>query len=453
MDRKIKIGDGFGVLSALVFLLLLFCVLRFTVEGPEADDAQMLIGSIVKFYGADGLAERFYFLAEQNAEHRFLTTRLLALASVALFGEIRIQLLMAIGVLTVALIAVLLYRDARQAGSSRPHDLLVLALLLGCPAYWGSLFAGWGTSNFGSVLYTALAIVLLHRRTVAGFAGFLLAMALAIFTQTNGWFAAMLGFLVLPFGSHRHRYAMLCAHLVVVAVLYRLYFFEYDHYEHGYAMIMNQALADPVAAATRYGLWVLAWLGSWIFPIGYERPAVGTALWLSVVMGLAMLVFSATYGFRHRALLWRHCRNRLWLFLFVLASIAVGSLARSQLGDPRYVLNNRYAFYSLCAVALLYSLVSAVERIRQGQRQSLSLPGRLIATPWLVLILALGYCAHVYYQLWPDLQAHRQHKESCVALWQESQEAMPCWWHGENGTYMKQADALGILRIDYGVLP
>src|SRR5690606_29937358 len=111
----------------------------------------------------------------------------------------------------------------------------------------------------------------------------------------------------------------------------------------------------------------------------------------------AMLVFSATYGFRHRALLWRHCRNRLWLFLFVLASIAVGSLARSQLGDPRYVLNNRYAFYSLCAVALLYSLVSAVERIRQGQRQSLSLPGRLIATPWLVLILALGYCAHVYY--------------------------------------------------------
>jgi hypothetical protein len=427
--------------AAVVFGLFLFCALWFTVEGPMTDDAQIVIGSVAGFLQADNWPEKFHFLAEQNAEHRILTTRLMALISIQLFGFISIQFLVALGTLIIAAIACLLYRDARRENAVNPADLLILSLILLCPAYWASISAGWGTSNFGSVLYTYLAILCLNRNTVRGFVCFECLMAIAIFTQTNGWFAAPFGVIALILNRHRAMKWMLVIHLLISALLYRLYFFHYDHHDEYYALAENTAWADPIKAIYLYVRWVSAWLGQWIMPVGFQHPHTALAVELSVITGLAMIAFTVIYGFKNRQILYTRCRNRLWLLLFVFASVAIGSLARSQLAEVKYALSGRYAFYSLCFLALLYSLTSSVKQIKNqtGSFHRIALTAAFI------------YGACIYTSTFPELQKERKQRHMCVRLWNSKQEAKPCYWHGDNGADMKQADSLGVLRIDYGI--
>jgi len=434
--------------SFVAFALFLFCVLFFTVEAPVADDPQVVMGFTAKYFLAENWLDKFYFLAAQNAEHRMLTTRLYGLFSIAGFGFLSIQFLLVIGVLVLYGIAWCLYVDMKKKDVSRPEDILVFSLILLSPAYWASASSGWGTSNFGSILFPFIALLCFGRKNWLGFLGFEVFMMLSIFTQTNGWFVAPLGVLMLCVERRDHWKSMLAFHILLSVLLFEIYFSRYDSSAELRQMAMAQAMQNPWVSLLNYGRWVIQWVGQWIIPLsGFEHKWLALARWTSLLTGLLMLLVGAFFVVKHFKTIIINFPNQFWLLVLVFASIAIGSMGRSLLLPDKFALSDRYTFYSLCAVLFMYSLFISVKRFNlERLNKEEAVTGRYVFVG-----VALLYCAVNYLFSYEDLQRHRDKHLMCVSLWQEQGMAKPCLWHGDNGADMKLAEEVGIMRINPGV--
>jgi len=446
----------FYAFSGVLSLDFICCVLFFTVEGPSGDDPEVIFRAIANFFNSDNKIDKFYFLADRIAEHRLLVTRIYGLLSIFIFDFISIQFLIVIGIFSIYAFIFLLYREMKISGAAKPRDFLIFCALLLCPAYWSSISSGsWGTSNFASILYSCIAIVFLNQKNWRGFIGFEIFMSIAIFSQTNGGLLIFLLPVVLLLNKPIHYKKMIFLHSIFSMFLVYAYFNKFidaeilDAKNSFGGLAVQLTLENIFFMGINYIFWIITWLGNWIvFHEDNTESFYPKSMIVSAFFGAFILIFSVVFIKKNISLILIRFQPQFWMLIFIFMSIVGGSFSRSLIFSAKFALSDRYRFYSLCIVALLYSLFVSVQRHKKQQNITSI---KMINKNCLPSVFAIIYCALVYFYSYEVMQNHKSKYLRCVASWNEKKEAKPCWWHGENGNSMHHAESLGIMRIDKGV--
>lgn len=448
MEKNTTISVGLYAICIGIAVVYFGWIYAYALEAPLSEDVLTTFKPVIDFYQATDLRGKYLALVEQCSDHRLMPTRLAAIASIGLFDYLSVRFLYFTGAVLVTLLACLIYFDRRKSSAHHPIELVIILLLMLNPAYRTGTFAGWGISNFASVLFPLLAIMAMCRKGWLAFGVFELLTGLSINTQGNGILMIPVGlvyFALDPAGRDSRRFQCHAALSFFAAVLYVLNFSDSGIGK----PVAENFLLDPFGNILFVIAGFFTWIGQWAIvdeDVMYRHPLSGVVI--AGLLGLLLAIVSAVMMYRNWRRLFRQYPVRMYLYLYMLGTITGAAIERSLIqsyikhsntfSQLSYALDKRFAFYTLVLLVLLLSLALSL-RTDAGKP----------VHQWrmMLVILALVFWLSKFSFALPHMKKERTRDLACIRHWHELQEAKPCMWHGDTGAVMIQAKALGFLRI------
>jgi hypothetical protein len=375
--------------AALIpFLYLSHFVFSYRVGVPAFDEWD-LIPHIERLY--EGRLT-WGDLASQNFEHRLFFPRLIILACVCLSGwdrtwELTINLLLGAGIFLA-----LMGLAARAARPLRIRGVAwiapVISLIVFSPRHWENWMWGWQLQIFLSLLAVICAFALLTRDRLESplsealsLGGAVLCGVVATFSFGNGmlvWPLGLLALLLNPPGPARRRAGYLAVWGAAGLASAALYLYDW------HPVSGHMSLLAPVRHPDRFGLYVLAYLGS---PIVFSHPHPAAVIGAAGLLASVYLFWAVTR--RHPAAV-RRLSPFLLIYLYTLGSAVVTAGGRMGLG-LQSALFSRYVILSspfwVCLAVLAFFCLSLGHVRSTG-----ATPWKTIEAAGLALLMAAGFC-------------------------------------------------------------
>lgn len=337
---------------------------------PKLDDFESIFGFWLRYNGAESWSQQWNELVSQNMEHRILTVHLLTLFQMKFFGTIRLVDFVIVGNLFwfgTALIFFFHRFDTKQILLLIPVAYFMLQPQVQENSWWAMAAA----SNYPSLFFIGLSLILLERNSTLMFSGAVVSAAAACFSNGGGMVVWPSGLLLLLLMK---QYRKIVPWLVFAVGVVFLYFHNY----HSPASAGNSGLQHPLEMAQL----ILRVLGSFS-----ELPQSLSFVTLLPGVGmLVLLVFLIVQGLpsRNPALF-----AMFGALLMILGMIALSRFSASGLA----VVPSRYKTFSLLFLILL--ILGMYELYPLNRRWFLSLTG-FSAMFWIVC--SLIYYPKVFYQ-------------------------------------------------------
>ncbi|MCB1616495.1 MAG: hypothetical protein KDI30_10815 [Pseudomonadales bacterium] len=347
----------FSIALPVVLVTLYFWVfVCYAVNAPQLDDYMDLLVVMPDYVEAAGLRQKWHILFQQYHEHRYLTGHLLSALFVEIFGVLDFRFLMGAGNLALLGFAVLLVREFSGAGY-RAVMMPVTALLLFNLQAQGSMF--WATAAwahyallfFSMAAFTLIAAEKALHRYIPAF-GFC---ALAVFTQANGLFVAVLVVffcLFEFFDKESHKaWPLLVFWLCAASLMGAAYFHDFDTSQR--VGETHLSVPDQVRAIVEHPLNVL--MGFLLFLGGVFVDMDDRENVLALLFGCfsgAMVVSAFCW------LVLCYKTRKLYplkmLMLLIFASAASVACLRASVMGVDQALQGHYKIYSLISVLFVF---------------------------------------------------------------------------------------------------
>ena len=331
---------GFGSLAGLMWLTLPFLAfvgVLFSVwfNAPIWDDYDLILNETMMLLDAGSARDWVRMVIELHNEHRTAFARLASWTLVTVRGHIDFRLLVAIGVATLYLMAVLIWLEFRD---HVPAPLFAAAslLLFQWSYYEAVVTPSAGVANMTAVTFSFVALFFALKPWRLAPAATIAFGVLAAGSLANGLFALPIAAFGATIARRRRLAALYAAAAIAVWVLY---FFVLDY---------RRPPGHPSPFAVFTHLLPAAQL--FLVNLGSIVPGI----WRPTIVGASMVVVLAWLA-RHR--IWQaHPTAAMWI-LFLLASTVVVTVGRIGFG---VIYTARYALFSSALVALALLLACSL---------------------------------------------------------------------------------------------
>lgn len=363
----------------------------FAVNAPYWDDFDAILGFVLRFEDAPDTPSKLLQIFDQHNEHRIVFTKIVSLVCFTLFGGLDFNVLIALGLLGLVLLAPLLYW---LCGSCvRTPWLLAPAFYLVYQAqHWENLtWAMAGLQNFWSMTFAMLSVLCAVRREWRWFWAAFAWSCAAVLTSGTGLALLPTVFCSFVF-SGRKREAALWAALSAALLVGYFAMFRFPTATSGG---ISALLDSPLMYARHY----LSVLGAAPAALHVLAAPLGA---LILANGVSMLW--GGYSKRNPAL--------FWMYVFLLAVGALVSWSRAQQGLMQ-AFSSRYMIISSLLFALGY--LSLLERAS----------ARIVrwAAPC-VLALAVLFNAATYVVNVKHLEKRRSELTTGIRRWAENERGL-----------------------------
>jgi len=323
-----KLLDKFVILLvALISMLYIWAVLRYTSYLPYWDDYDAVLRFLNNFYDSD-ISEKVKLFFSQHNEHRIVFNRIVELLQLKLFGEINFLYLVLIGNVGWFLVIYLLWRYAKSENISFIYFSPVLIVLL---AFSHNELMTWAMASiqqYYQILFSLISIYFLVNKKLFYALG---AMILSIFTGGGG--IVLIPLFVVYMILHRN-WKNLFVTLMISAIILFIYFVVLGYEKPGHHPSILNTLKNPKMIIE----YILVFIGS----LAGSKTAAAT-------IGTALIIFFAyklKYSYKKTPFL-------VWSILFILGTATATALARVGFGIEQ-ALSSRYSEYSLLFLSLIY---------------------------------------------------------------------------------------------------
>jgi len=323
-----KLLDKFVILLvALISMLYIWAVLRYTSYLPYGDDYDAVLRFLNNFYDSD-ISEKVKLFFSQHNEHRIVFNRIVELLQLKLFGEINFLYLVLIGNVGWFLVIYLLWRYAKSENISFIYFSPVLIVLL---AFSHNELMTWAMASiqqYYQILFSLISIYFLVNKKLFYALG---AMILSIFTGGGG--IVLIPLFVVYMILHRN-WKNLFVTLMISAIILFIYFVVLGYEKPGHHPSILNTLKNPKMIIE----YILVFIGS----LAGSKTAAAT-------IGTALIIFFAyklKYSYKKMPFL-------VWSILFILGTATATALARAGFGIEQ-ALSSRYSEYSLLFLSLIY---------------------------------------------------------------------------------------------------
>jgi hypothetical protein len=340
-----KMRDLLLIIIVMVPVVLYYWIFTDTsVNIPHWDDYFAVLEFLAVYLNADTLSGKIGSIISQHNEHRVVVLKIFTILDYHLFGKVDFRHLILAGNLCLIGIFWVLIRML----NIQKHRLLYLIpvpfILFHLQYYGGSNWAIVCTTMFVSTLFAFLSMYFLttgkqsHLIWAAAFA------ILATFSNGNGMFTFVSGWVVFFFQRKRPLYQPVVWTTVMLFTI-ALYFYGYEK-QPSQTLGRETLLTDPLLVV-RY---LTAFTGA-----SFVGLARNSGVLIACQVGLIYWVF---YVF---LLLFEHDYHQkdplpIALLTFLFLTIFIASLGRANLGIEQ-AFTSRYKFNCLIITALLYIFI------------------------------------------------------------------------------------------------
>ncbi|MCE6990318.1 hypothetical protein [Dyadobacter sp. CY323] len=345
-------------LSSLFFIgLFFFLVASNSVDIPVGDDFYCLLLFAQEFHDSDSLLKGWSLLTEQWVEHRILFSRLTALISLLIHGQVNFVTIILLGNLTLVAMTVLFGFFLRKVGQFSWFYLLPVVLILFNPAaFEGNVWAGAATVYMPVCFLGLLTIYLVAQGSKTAFFLGIITASIATFSFGNGMFAFFSAFIVLLY-LKEFKKAGIWATVAVLMVC--CYFYGYG--------VHSATKSFDLFVHFRYPMYIiynlLVFIGGVFNLIDNTNSHFQAENLPSLLMGLILLVVILIgvfiFLFQDRPVYTPRTDTRkpkvIWLgmALFILLTTLAMTYSRT-FGESMNTVSSRYRIYSMLFFILAY---------------------------------------------------------------------------------------------------
>lgn len=322
--------------TILLMLIHLWVANLYIVNIPYWDDYDLALGFLNQYLSTEGFWNKLSLLFSQDNEHRIVTQRLLFVLDYALFGELDLTHIMRFGNCFWLL---LWYFFFRLSNLSVFHFLPV-SFFIFVPL---DRIVNWEGTAFihpSILLFSFLALLLLHQDTWKTFVLAVVSAFIASFTLGNGMFVFIAGFLVLFLQKSPHR-----QRIVIWGVCFTLiaffYFYAYTSPK-GHPSLIQTVLQQPIAFLAYPCVFLGAIFKSLYTTHQYAGPIIGM---FTILFTLGLVYFKWKQVKKHPVL--------LAILALLLFTIGIAALTRAGFGIGQAT-TRRYQLMQVSFYATLY---------------------------------------------------------------------------------------------------
>jgi hypothetical protein len=363
---------------------------------------------LLDFLHEGSLFARLGGLFARNGEHFVVPTRLAALCSYAVLGQINFKWIILVGNLAVPLCAYLLLRLSTSRDADVAECIPAGLVLIQPQFYQVSLWAGPSVENLWVMPFVLAAFNCAESPAVSKRALAILLSIVACFTQGNGLFApALVGFIFCMRGRIHWGWSSIVL-FGAAAVLHVGRGGDFHHVAH---------IAD-------YVIYSLSFLGA---PLA---PTFGCSVFIGVVLvtwSVALLQFDF-----HRS-----DPALFAVMLFVEFTALANALARVHLGTHYAYSQSRYTFPAIIGMSATYL---SILRVYQGTR----LPQKGAPFVWTIAVCGIVFS---YVRYMPDVRFVHNTLEESIVRWNVGESQLEYPDNQRASALLKEALREGIYSI------
>nr|WP_295934436.1 hypothetical protein [uncultured Dyadobacter sp.] len=328
---------------------------RSAVNIPIGDDFYCALLFVQQFQDSPGYLGKLNLLFGQWVEHRIFYSRLIALVSFWLTGQVNFLLMIWIGNLSLVGILFFFARAFRRLHLSGYFLLPVLLTLLSPVMYEGNLWAGASTVYMPVCLMGYVAVGLLVTGTRRNFLGALFTALLATFSFGNGMLVFVAGTLVLLV-QRQSRQAFIW--IVAGAVAVTAYFTGFHPHSATEAFGVVAHFRHPAYLFYNFFAFVggvFDYTENTNSPVQIDNlPGIGMGIIeIAVLCRISLLLISRGSLRPGQGL--RQNEAAAWLGVtFFLIITALGIAYSRTSGDVMTTLSSRYKIYSMALLLTVY---------------------------------------------------------------------------------------------------
>ena len=351
---KIQHTLPFLICTAII-IFFLSIVLKNSVNIPNGDDLYCLMLFTQQFQDASGFGEHFKLLTEQWIEHRIVYSRLTALVSYWIHGQVNFLTIIMIGNLTLIGFTILFWKLLKRTGVSMYYLIPVVLTLFSPVMYEASVWAGASTVYMPVCFLGLLTVYLLAMQSRLSFVIATAAAMLATFSFGNGMFSFVAGLFILIY-QKKYKYAAIWAIIALGTVGFYFYQFQDN----------SNTDAFGLAAHFKYPAYLFYNLFGFIggtadylenLNMPFQRNNIPTILF---GFALSVAILSGIYYSFLRKSAAKEYKNdnflkTAWLGMVIFIGVTSLAMAYSRTsGEAMNALSSRYKIYSMISFILVY---------------------------------------------------------------------------------------------------
>ena len=344
----------FLICSAII-IFFLSIVLKNSVNIPNGDDLYCLMLFTQQFQDASSFGEHLKLLTEQWIEHRIVYSRLTALISYWIHGQVNFLTIIMIGNLTLIGFTILFWKLLKRTGVSMYYLIPVVLTLFSPVMYEANVWAGASTVYMPVCFLGLLTVYLLAMQSRLGFVIATAAAMLATFSFGNGMFSFIAGFCVLIY-QQKFKYAGIWTALAIGTI--GLYFYQFQD--------NSNTDAFGLAAHFRYPAYLFYNLFGFIggtadylenLNTPFQRNNIPTIVF---GFGLSVAILAGIYySFLRKNTVSSDKKDSFlktaWLGMVIFIGFTSLAISYSRTsGEAMNALSSRYKIYSMISFILVY---------------------------------------------------------------------------------------------------
>ncbi len=370
---------------------------------PHWDD--YAIRTIVdKIHNSSSFFEKLRLVFAQHNEHRIAFTRIMALITVQIGGQINFLWMQWLG--SFALIGMLyLFFKVLKANQLSGNYLIPIGFFLfQLSHYENTYWAMASVQNFWVVLFVLLSFWQIANGKIP-----YLWFTLAAFTSANGvLFVPMVGLLAFVFSGN---YKNLIKFSILSSFVLLVYFVFYQKPPDSQPIDLSNLLLNFKATFVNFGS-----IADLNFTQNIDKRVL-TTLITGLIIGFAFIVIWLQMYFEPKK--WRFSNNKNLIFfgsilLFVLATCAVTTLSRIQYGFYVFLVS-RYKIYSIIIICSLYLLLIIKYRYF----------GKTFVFLAFTFLSVYTYCISYFYSIGEIKNYHKAEIASFYNGWHKGEISLP----------------------------
>jgi len=351
-----KPGQLFPLALCVLLIGIFFSlIIANMVNIPNGDDLYCLMLFTQQFKDASTFQERLALLTQQWVEHRIVYSRLTALLSYWLTGNVNLITIVLIGNFTLIAFTVLFWKAIRKLGVSLYFLIPVVLTLFSPVTYEGNLWAGASTVYMPVAFMGLLALYVLASDREAGLVPGLLIALLATFSFGNGMFALLVGAALLIYRK-QFRAAVIWGLVSLAAV--GLYFMNFESFSSTDAFGFSAHFEKPMYLFYNF----FAFIGgimdysenvnSPFIAANIPATLLGIALFAAICYGALVFLKDVSRPGEDTT---RRNIQYAWLAMTAFLLITAVAMAYSRTaGAAMNTLSSRYKIYSMLFWIIVY---------------------------------------------------------------------------------------------------
>jgi hypothetical protein len=326
-------------------------ILRNAVNIPNGDDFFCLLLFTQQYQDSGSWLERFRLITEHWLEHRIFYSRLTALVSYWIHGQVNFYTIQLIGNLTLVGFTLLFWRLLKKTDVSLYYLIPVVLTLFSPVMYEGNVWAGASTVYMPVCFLGLLTIYLLFKPSRISFLLAILTALAATFSFGNGMFSFAAGLGLLLY-EKRYKHAVIWSAFMLIAVV--LYFQDISMASSTDAFGFAVHFQRP--AYLFYNLF--SFVGGTMDYLENDNSPVLAGNYPAIFFGLLLtagIIWGVIDCFLKKPSLPARSIKTIWLGMVMFIGITAVAMAYSRTsGESMNTLSSRYKIYSMVVLILVY---------------------------------------------------------------------------------------------------